>query len=102
MTPHRARARHQQSLDHGTVQALPAMRSKLHLRTAHRQNIQICAASIVMGMACHNVPNGGSARGYQPGLRVVGRLAAADTGQRTSDPPTVYLCIGALGANVRI
>jgi hypothetical protein len=55
---------------------------------------------------CHPIRgrthNGGSARGYQPGLGVVGRLAAAFTGQRTSDPPTVYLCIGALGANVRI
>ena len=45
---------------------------------------------------------GGSASGYQLALRVVGRLAVAVTGQRTSDPPTVYLCIGALGANVRI
>jgi len=44
---------------------------------------------------------GGSARGYQPGLRVVGWLPAAVTGHRTSHPLTVYLCIGALGASFR-
>jgi transposase, IS5 family len=45
---------------------------------------------------------GGSARGYQPGLRVVDLLAAAVTGHRTSRPQTAYVRIGAFGANARI
>jgi hypothetical protein len=56
----------------------------------------------LIGIKLTSDHNGGSARGYQPGLRVVGRLVAAVTGQRTSDPPTVYLCIDALGANVSV
>jgi hypothetical protein len=53
----------------------------------------------------HQRPSGRAerayARGYQPGLRVVGRLAAAVTGEPDEQPPTVCSCIAATGVNVR-
>jgi hypothetical protein len=49
-----------------TARSRPCRRyaASLIYEPSHRQNTQICAPSIVMGMTCHNVPNGGSARGY--------------------------------------
>ena len=72
------------------------------LRAPTQQNGRSGAARLACQPAGTRRQIGGSASGYQPALRVVGRLAVAVTGQRRSDPPTVYLCIGALGANVRI
>ena len=71
-------------------------------RQGQQQNTSSSAALGVDTLAAGLPPIGGSADGYLPGLRVVGRLPAAVTGQRTSYPPTVYLCIGALEATVRI
>src|SRR5512140_590425 len=70
-------------------------------RPTFAQNVRICGKSTSRADGQLTVQNGGSARGYQPGLRVVG-LPAAVTGHRRAHPPTVYLCIGALGAIVRI
>src|SRR5271166_900222 len=64
-----------------------------------QQNGLFCTRSCSRADSRPAAHSGGSARGYQAGLRVVGRLAAAVTGQRTSNPPTVYLCIGALGGD---
>jgi hypothetical protein len=66
------------------------------------QNDLICALKPMNTIDPVPAYNGGSARGYQPGLRVVGRLAAAVTDQQTSDPLAVYSCIGALGPDARI
>jgi hypothetical protein len=48
------------------------------------QNAHIWTASVVIGIEPKSTQIGGSARGYQPGLRVVGLLETADV--RVADP----------------